>query len=157
MDAEGSRKFTRLAVRREREGPDDQIATVAFALSYAIFHYDLVLVNALIRLPDEHPDANPSELSISIITSTGLTAHALQVIMNRNSGTFAGQYALEAYLVAARRAIKLLQFLPWMTGRHEARGGLGGIEGIMILFEVAWLWQAATLPRVEQHSIEDDE
>jgi hypothetical protein len=42
-------------------------------------------------------------------------------------------------------------------GRYEVRGGLGAITAIGIVVDTVVLWQAWTLPRVEQVIPEDDE
>jgi hypothetical protein len=94
---------------------------------------------------------------LSLIRTTEFSAAILQIIFNAHSGTFAGMYALESYMRVAQQAVKLLQFWPWLIGRYEVRGGIGGIDFLWILLDGAMVWQAWTLPRVEQVVQEDDE
>jgi hypothetical protein len=116
-----------------------------------------MLVESLVYLPDEHADADPPTIIIAIVNTAQFTGFILQLAMNYHSNTFAGYYALEVYLVAIRRVVRLLQFWPWFIGRFDVRGGIGGLESLQIILEVAFLYQALTLPRVEQISNEDDE
>jgi hypothetical protein len=124
---------------------------------YAIYHYDWVLVNPLIRVPDEFSDTRFPTSLVSIIQTAKYTSIILQIIHNHYSQSFAGLYALEAYLVIIRRGVRLLKFWPWFIGRYETRGGIGGIDLIGMMIDVVVVWQAWTLPRVEQVVKEDDE
>jgi hypothetical protein len=92
-----------------------------------------------------------------LIASAKFLATILQIIHNQNAQTFAGLYALETYLIGIRRVVRLLEFWPWFMGRYEVRGGLGAITAIGIVIDTVVLWQAWTLPRVEQVVPEDDE
>jgi hypothetical protein len=124
---------------------------------FAIYHYDFVLISPLNHVTGDHDDARLPNYMISLIRSAELSAVILQIIFNKYSGTFAGMYALRAYMEAARQMIRLLRFWPWLIGRHEARGGLGAITSIRIILDGIMFWQAWTLPRVEQVVPEDDE
>lgn len=60
-------------------------------------------------------------------------------------------------MIGVRRVVRLLEFWPWFMGRYEVRGGLGATTAIEIVTDAVVLWQAWTLPRVEQVVPEDDE
>jgi hypothetical protein len=124
---------------------------------FTIYHYDFVLIAPLNRVPGTHDDARLPNYIISLIRSAEFSAIILQIIFNKHSGTFAGMYALRAYMEVARQMIRLLRFWPWFIGRHEARGGLGAITFIRLILDAVMFWQAWTLPRVEQVVPEDDE
>jgi len=59
--------------------------------------------------------------------------------------------------VACRRVVGLLEFWPWFIGRYEVRGGIGAFAVIAIALDMVLLWQALTLPRVEQVVPGDDD
>lgn len=101
-------------------------------------------------MPNEHTDIGMSDLLAAAVSATKITATVLQLALNRQASTFAGQYALEAYLVVIRRSVRLLRFWPWFVGRYETRGGIGYSTLIWIALEGVTVWQAWTLPRVEQ-------
>jgi hypothetical protein len=154
LDTEGSCKSTNQRVRRDTNG---QLAVGVYAVVYAIFHYDITLIAPLHYHKSEHEDTRlPTSVSI-LIRTFEFTAIILQINLNNHSGTFAGTYALKAYMEVARRIVQLLQFWPWLIGRYEVRGGLGAITFIWIILDVVMSWQACTLPRVEQVVPEDDE
>jgi hypothetical protein len=117
---------------------------------FAIYYYDFMLISPLNHVPGPHDDARLPNYIASLIRSAELSAVILQIIFNKNSGTFAGMYALKAYVEAARQMIRLLRFWPWLIGRYEVRGGLGVTMLIVIILDVVLFWQAWTLPRVEQ-------
>jgi hypothetical protein len=60
-------------------------------------------------------------------------------------------------LIGVRRVVRLLEFWPWLVGRYEVRGGVGAVTAIAVVIDAVVLWQAWTLPRVEQAVSEDDE
>lgn len=93
----------------------------------------------------------------SFLSSLKYVAVVLQLTLNHQARSFAGRYALETYLVSIRRIVRLLKFWPWFVGRYEARGGLGWGAVFWMAVEGVALWQALTLPRVEQVSSEDDD
>lgn len=128
-----------------------------FAVVYAIYHYDWVIIKPLITTPDDFADTRfPTSLA-SLLQAAKFTSITLQLVFNYHSQTFAGLYALEAYLVIIRRGLRLLKFWPWFIGRYETRGGIGGIAIIGMMIDAVVVWQAWTLPRVEQVVKEDDE
>lgn len=98
-----------------------------------------------------------STATSSIVGSAKLTAFILQLLLNRDGSTFAGQYALHAYMVIIRRGVRLLKFWPWFVGRYEVRGGIGWKTVLWTIVEAIAAWQALTLPRVEQAIKEDEE
>jgi hypothetical protein len=124
---------------------------------YTIYHYDLTLVNPLVRIESEYADTQLPKILLSLITSTRFLATILQIIHNHNAQTFAGLYALDAYMSGVQRVVKMLEFWPWFMGRYEVRGGIGAITVIRMLMDAITFWQAWTLPRVEQVVPEDDE
>ena len=136
---------------------DRQLAAGVFAIVYSIYHFDLALIHPLIQTENEYADTQLPIILLSVIASAKFLASILQIIHNHNAQTFAGQYALEAYLLGIRRVVNLLEFWPWLMGRYEVRGGIAAITAIWIVIDAVVLWQAWKLPRVEQVIPEDDE
>lgn len=134
-----------------------QIAAGLTALLAVFNHYDLYLVDPLHRLPAEHTDTEMSTTVSSLSGAFKLTAFTLQLLLNKHSSTFAGQYAIHAYLTILRRGVRLLKFWPWFVGRYEVRGGIAWTTVLWIAADIWAAWQALTLPRVEQVVKEDEE
>jgi len=124
---------------------------------HTIYHFNLTLIHPLIHTENEYADTQLPTILLSVIASAKFLASILQIIHNHNAQTFAGQYALEAYLIGIRRVVKLLEFWPWLMGRYEVRGGMGAATAIGIVIDAVVLWQAWKLRRVEQVVPEDDE
>ncbi|WVQ96950.1 hypothetical protein IAU59_004059 [Kwoniella sp. CBS 9459] len=97
----------------------------------------------------------------TLVSSIGIASwhlsYILQVAHNFRTGTFAGQYALSAYLDLAHRVTKLVYYLPWVVGKYEVWEGMAWHQVIMVLIEVVLAYQAWTLPRVEQKVEDADE
>jgi hypothetical protein len=85
----------------------------------------------------------------SLVFASSLTAVILQLDLNRRSNTFAGKYALAAYLNLARRGLEMLWFWERVAGRSAGEGLFLG-EVVWVGTDVVWAWQAWRMPRVEQ-------
>lgn len=143
---------------RVMDGANEIQLFAAFAAaSYAINHWSLWLVRPLHSLPKEHADMDSGKFTNALMQGAISSAVVLQLVLNHHAGSFAGQYALHAYMIVAQRIVKLLRFWPWFVGRYEVRGGIGWATVITMACEAAAAWQALTLPRVEQVVKEDEE
>jgi hypothetical protein len=151
LDKEGSCESTYRGVTL------NQLAVGIYAIVNTIYYYDITLISPLHYPQGEHDDTLlPTSISILIRTAE-FSSTILQIIFNNCSGTFAGLYNMSAYLQVARHIVRLLQFWPWFIGRYEVRGGLGAITVIWIMLDGVMMWQAWTLPKVEQAVSGDDE
>lgn len=85
-------------------------------------------------------------------------ANLLQLGMNHRAGTFAGTYALVAYMQVAIEVCNVLYHAPFIMGKHYVSNGLSIIfEASRGLFSLAVLYQAIRLPKVVQNTPDDDE
>jgi len=78
------------------------------------------------------------------------TANLLQVRMNYAARSFAGTYALVAYLQVGIEACKFLYHLPAVMGHYYVPKGLSVFEASQVLFAGVVAYQAATLPKIPQ-------
>lgn len=136
-----------------------QLPILIYAFAFAVTHYDYWVIPSLRTPLDE--GAVKAFMQSSWIYALDWTGHQcaqlLQLWMNIQCGTFAGRYAITAYLRLARRIIELLYFVPWVVGRVDTRGGIRAMDVVEIPL-VAWTaYQAWTLPRVEQVEEEEEE
>lgn len=70
--------------------------------------------------------------------------------MNHYAGTFAGTYALVAYLQIGVEVCEVLYNFSLVMGEFYVINGLSVFEASRVVFSLAVLAQAVTLPRVEQ-------
>lgn len=84
-------------------------------------------------------------------------ANLLQLGMNHRAGTFAGTYALVAYMQVAIEVCNVLYHAPFIMGKHYVSNGLSIFEASRGLFSLAVLYQAIRLPKVVQNTPDDDE
>lgn len=126
-------------------------------LFYLINKYDLHLISPLHRSPTKDDDTDMSTPLRSLFSAVNITSLLIQTLFNHRSSTFAGQYALEAYFVLIRRGVRVLKFWPWFVGRYDTRGGIGWESVLLTVVEGIAVWQALTLPRVEQVVSEDED
>jgi hypothetical protein len=79
-----------------------------------------------------------------------LAGHLTQLEFNRRSKTFAGDYALTAYLHIPSILVGSLAYVDRFIGVHDTRNGLSFFDVVSFATYGYAAWQAYTLPRVEQ-------
>ncbi|WRT66037.1 uncharacterized protein IL334_002989 [Kwoniella shivajii] len=129
-------------------------------LIYLPNRYDLSLIEPHM-LPTS---SNPSDDTIlnkplvaSVTHTIELFSYILQLAQNQSSKTFAGNYAITAYMILGYRVSVLVYYLPFIVGKFEVRDGLAYIAIIEIFIESALVWQAWNFPRIDQKSEEGEE
>lgn len=90
--------------------------------------------------------------------SEGLTLSAvlLQQFFNQHSGTFAGTYAISAILHVVQHLTMLARLSSRIVGRYDWEG-LTPADLFTVGVNFWGVYQALTLPRVEQHEADEDE
>ena len=149
--------YSEQSLVRDSQAKAVKIVVGMFVIFYLINRYQLYVVKPLHQTPNEHKDTNMSNHLSASLSALKYAAGIFQLVLNHQARSFAGQYALEIYLVAIRRVVTLLKFWPWFVGRYETRGGRGWSMVVWMGIEGVTLWQALTLPRVEQVTAEDEE
>lgn len=86
-----------------------------------------------------------------------VTSVLLQLFTNARAMSFAGAYALEAYMVLASGLFNILYNSTRFVGAYYARPGYHVFEIVAAVGALGAAFQAATLPRVEQNQPEEDE
>lgn len=77
--------------------------------------------------------------------------------MNHRTHTFAGTYALVAYLQLGIEVCHILYNFSFIMGKSYEIKGLSFLEVSSVVSAIALVYQAATLPRVEQVVPDDEE
>ena len=118
--------------------------------------YEFHLIPSLLPArTEEDDDTEVGTLVHNLGWAIGTTSSLLQIRLNHLSRSYAGSYALAAYLYLARQVCLALYFTP-LVGKYEAREHFGFINLVDFLVIAALAWQAAIYPRVEQQVEEDD-
>lgn len=74
----------------------------------------------------------------------------MQYDLNSRSGSFAGSYALTAYLDAAKHFVEILYFFEPVVGRPDTRSGISWMQVLDMVLVGVGAWQAWRWARVEQ-------
>lgn len=77
--------------------------------------------------------------------------------MNHRAGTFAGTYAVVAFIQVAIEAGNLLYHTQLVMGKYYVSNGWSIFEASRALFSLVVAYQAATLPKVLQVVPQDQE
>ncbi|WVF71011.1 hypothetical protein IAT40_005807 [Kwoniella sp. CBS 6097] len=151
------------ASQRQGTGYDWKIWTGVFAALFSIAYFPRKRGYLLVH-PHRPPTPDPKMhwlAKSTLVSSIGIASwdlsYILQIAHNFRTGTFAGMYALAAYLDLAHRVTKLVYYLPWVVGRFEVWEGMAWHQLVMVVVEVVLVYQAWTLPRVEQKVEDADE
>ncbi|OCF42859.1 hypothetical protein I317_03336 [Kwoniella heveanensis CBS 569] len=151
------------ASQRQGTGFDWKVWTGVFAALFSVCYFPRKKGYLLIH-PHRPPTPDPkihwlakSTLVSSIGTASWDLSFILQVAHNFRTGTFAGMYALTAYLDLAHRVTKLVYYLPWVVGKYEVWEGMAWHQLVMVAVEIVLVYQAWTMPRVEQKVEDVDE
>jgi hypothetical protein len=89
--------------------------------------------------------------------AAGESGMILQTATNQAHHTYAGTYALVTYLSTVDNLLNLAYLSPAITGRHNAKAGLPVSALVIYPFIVINMWQAWTLPKIEQSKAQEDE
>ncbi|WVR05554.1 hypothetical protein IAU60_002573 [Kwoniella sp. DSM 27419] len=150
------------ASMRKGTGYDWRFWTTVFAAFFAAVYlpgksgYQLVKAH----LPPNPSDATRKMPSVlrwlmnrsnqSLRISTAMLGELMQIAHNHANGTFAGQYAIAAYMMLAYKVLQLVYYFPSVVGRFEVHEALPWYSLLEVGLLAAHAWQAWTLPRVEQ-------
>ncbi|KAJ3809983.1 hypothetical protein F5876DRAFT_77201 [Lentinula aff. lateritia] len=93
----------------------------------------------------------------SIVDPLFISGSIFQLLLNNSSGFFAGTYRIAAIFKMVSVALDVLQFVPWIVGLPEPRGGADAAFVIYAVFVVVKGWQASTLPRAMIDDSDEDE
>jgi len=85
------------------------------------------------------------------------TSRAVQLVLNARVRSFAGDFALTAYLRFIGCLLDIAYHFPRVMGRHYVAPGLQLADAVLIALAAVEVYQAATLPRVEQNVADEDE
>ena len=88
--------------------------------------------------------------------SLEFTGSALQVLLNQRSHSFAGMYKSAAIIHLTSQIAYLLNFLPSLLGRIDARSGFSVLSVAFASFSAVLGWQALTLPKVSETGDSED-
>lgn len=142
-------------------GDGEQLVLGLWAFRFLCYEYHLNLI------PSALPAATAEDLRRemmftyptlnSFFWSLQVTGVILQLDHNRRSGTFAGQYALTAYLEAGISFLRLVYHIPGVVGRTDAAEGIGLQAVVSLGAEGLAVWQAIGLPKMVQAVVDEDE
>ncbi|KIK58137.1 hypothetical protein GYMLUDRAFT_246183 [Collybiopsis luxurians FD-317 M1] len=93
----------------------------------------------------------------SIVDPLLVSGSLFQIILNNSSGFFAGSYKIAAIFKMVAVMLDILQFVPFIVGLPETRGGMDASLVIYAGVIAIQGWQAVTLPRVLPHDDNDDQ
>jgi hypothetical protein len=96
-------------------------------------------------------------LDIILLAPLSFTGGILQLLLNHQSRTFAGQYKLAVILNAVLQAATLAEFVPAVLGRIDIRGGVSAETMAFLILLAVTGWQTLTLPNVSQTGYDEDE
>lgn len=104
-------------------------------------------------------EAKPSSTLRSSVWIAALpyTAKLCQMALNRSSGTFAGEFALTAWLTGAELLLDLAYFSTRVVGHYDLHDGLSPLHMVNHALTLLMLYQAIKYPRVEQNVPDEDE
>jgi hypothetical protein len=129
-----------------------QIFASLAALAHLTSTYNLHIIKPLHTPPLPPPDQ--AIYKPRWISTAFWSIHTLCLIMqydlNARTQSYAGGYALTAYLHAAKKAIDLLWLSEALVGRIGIRSGLNWIGGVQVILAGVGVWQAWKWKRVEQ-------
>ncbi|KAF9559384.1 hypothetical protein CPC08DRAFT_525862, partial [Agrocybe pediades] len=83
-----------------------------------------------------------------------ISGQVLQLVMNRQSGTFAGMYKVTAYLGFAQVVLRLFSHLPWFRFFMTKAAGISFFGALQILYHAALFFQARRYPKPK--AVEDE-
>ncbi|KAF5367618.1 hypothetical protein D9757_010659 [Collybiopsis confluens] len=106
-----------------------------------------------------HPPPDPSVLTErmlykdlilkeSIVDPLFVSGSVFQILLNNASGYFGGSYKIAAVLKGLALTVNIFQFVPFLVGLPESRGGIDAPFMIYAGVIVIQVWQAITLSRV---------
>ncbi|KAF4622350.1 hypothetical protein D9613_009485 [Agrocybe pediades] len=76
-----------------------------------------------------------------------ISGQVLQLVMNKQSGTFAGMYKVTAYLGFAQVVLRLFSHLPWLGFFMTKASGVSLLGALQILYHGALFFQARRYPK----------
>lgn len=85
------------------------------------------------------------------------TSLILQLVMNSRARTFAGDFALTSYLKLLGHALLLAYHSSKVMGKFYVSSGILVADALLMALSVIEVYQASTLPRVEQEAPDEDE
>ncbi|KAF4610821.1 hypothetical protein D9613_007277 [Agrocybe pediades] len=116
------------------------------------------------QLPDSYDSFMSLSLPYRVIQLVGdytvepllISGRFLQLVMNRQSGTFAGMYKVTAYLGFAKGVLRLVSQLPWFRFFVTKVAGISFVRALQILYHAALFFQAwrYSYPKVVEEETE---
>lgn len=138
-----------------------QIIAALASLRYAETQWTWYMIRPALPKSPDLKDGKFVKLLETYLAPLGWAAvcvgNGYQLITNHLHGTYAASYALTTYLSSISSLISLVYLLPIVTGRHDAKEGVRISAALGYAMMIVNLWQAWSLPRIEQHNMEKDE
>lgn len=130
---------------------DRQLLLASWAIIYLPDKYNLYVISprSVFTDPSIEKKWYASSWVYALEYAPQVVGLALQLEHNRRCGTFAGDYALAAFIRLANRLIELLWWTP-MVGTYDARQALTYVIAMRVGIDIWTGYQAWTLPREEQ-------
>ncbi|KIK54463.1 hypothetical protein GYMLUDRAFT_177085 [Collybiopsis luxurians FD-317 M1] len=93
----------------------------------------------------------------SIVDPLFVSGSLFQIILNNSSGFFAGSYRIAAIFKMVAAMFDILQYVPFIVGLPETRGGVDASFVIYVGVIAIQGWQAVTLPRALPYDANEDQ
>ncbi|KAJ7119545.1 hypothetical protein C8R44DRAFT_921775 [Mycena epipterygia] len=132
------------------------ISLTAIYYLFSLDKYHVISAHLPAPDPSDNPTNSVARVNSLVSYPLALTGELSQLLLNHRTKKFAGGYKIAVVLRSILVVLQMLQFLPAVVGRFDARPGLSAPDVVTVIMLTVTLWQVFAFPNAVQ-TVEDED
>ncbi|KAJ7119607.1 hypothetical protein C8R44DRAFT_982298 [Mycena epipterygia] len=132
------------------------ISLIAIYYLFSPDEYHVISAHRPALGPSDKLTNSVAHVSALVFYPLKFTGQLSQLLLNQRTKKFAGSYKIAVILRSIMVALQVLQYLPSVVGRFDARPGFSAPSVVSVIMLAVTLWQVITLPTAMQTTEDED-